>query len=198
MGPAACTGDKMKVLNALWGFPSGHSATSFASAVFLALYLNGKLKPFSDHAPGVLDLATVLAPLMLASLISGSQYVSHVRLSNYGVCYGLTSTQQHHAHEVFAGILIGTICGLCGYRLRYAAVFDFRYNHIPLTTFSPMVNERHEIEHASRSRSDEKHSLRQWWARLSEKGDIYTVAGYLEAPRRKRRCLVWSQTDAGQ
>lgn len=78
MGPAACTGNQHDILQALWGFPSGHAATSFAAAVFLALYINGKLKPFSDLAPGVLDLATVLAPLLVASLISGSQYVTHV------------------------------------------------------------------------------------------------------------------------
>jgi membrane-associated phospholipid phosphatase len=80
MGPVACNGNPQDILQALWGFPSGHSATSFASAVFLALYLNSKLKPFSDFTPGVLDLVTVLAPLLLASLISGSQYVTHVRL----------------------------------------------------------------------------------------------------------------------
>ncbi|KUJ18358.1 PAP2-domain-containing protein [Mollisia scopiformis] len=176
MGPAACTGDKAKVLNALWGFPSGHSATSFASSVFMALYLNGKLKPFSDLAPGVLDLAIVLSPLLLASLVSGSQYVTH----------------QHHAHEVLVGMLIGTVSGLCTYRARYAAIFNFRNNHIPLPAFPCTIDDQQNDQHLCQPACDEKLPTRRWWARLSEKGGNLTLGdGYPEVPRQQRRCLVW-------
>lgn len=44
--------------------------------------------------------------------------------------------QQHHAHEIIFGMIIGLILGVLAYRSVYAAAFDFRYNHIPLPPFS--------------------------------------------------------------
>ncbi|KAE8445661.1 hypothetical protein EG329_012958 [Mollisiaceae sp. DMI_Dod_QoI] len=175
MSPAACTGKKSDIVEALRGFPSGHAATSFAAAVFLALYLNAKLKLFSDLAPGVLDLAAIVAPLFIASLISGSQYVTH----------------QHHTHEIFAGILIGILTGVCSYRLRYAAIFDFRYNHIPLTTFSSAIHGPQDIGYLRQSHNDQKLMLGQWWAKLSQRGDRQRLEEYLEVPTQKAQCRVW-------
>ncbi len=43
--------------------------------------------------------------------------------------------QQHHAHEIFAGMLLGILIALLVYRSAYASVFDFHYNHIPLPPF---------------------------------------------------------------
>jgi hypothetical protein len=66
--------------NSLQGLPSGHSASSFAAAVFLSLYLNAKLKVFSDHAAEFWAFMVILLPLIGASLVSGSMYTSHVSL----------------------------------------------------------------------------------------------------------------------
>jgi diacylglycerol diphosphate phosphatase/phosphatidate phosphatase len=40
--------------------------------------------------------------------------------------------QQHQAHDLIFGMIIGLVLGMLAYRSAYAAVFDFRYNHIPL------------------------------------------------------------------
>jgi membrane-associated phospholipid phosphatase len=64
--------------NSLQAFPSGHASSSFAAAIFLALYLNAKLKVFSDHASPFWAFMVMLTPLILASLVSGSMYTSHV------------------------------------------------------------------------------------------------------------------------
>ena len=64
--------------NSLQAFPSGHASSSFAAAVFLSLYLNAKLKVFSDHASHFWAFMVVLTPLILASLVSGSMLTSHV------------------------------------------------------------------------------------------------------------------------
>jgi membrane-associated phospholipid phosphatase len=71
--------------NRLQAFPSGHAASSFAAAIFLALYLNAKLKVFSDYASDFWAFIVTLAPLILASLVSASMYTSHVGTpsSNY-------------------------------------------------------------------------------------------------------------------
>jgi len=66
--------------NSLQAFPSGHASSSFAAAVFLSLYLNSKLKVLSDHSSPFWALMAMLTPLILASLVSGSMYTSHVSL----------------------------------------------------------------------------------------------------------------------
>lgn len=43
-----CTGDAWDVRDSLESFPSGHSTAAFAGFVYLSLYLNAKLKVFSD------------------------------------------------------------------------------------------------------------------------------------------------------
>ena len=40
--------------------------------------------------------------------------------------------QQHHAYDLIFGMIIGIVLGTLAYRSAYAAVFDFRHNHIPL------------------------------------------------------------------
>ena len=65
-------------------FPSGHAANSFSSGTFIALYLNAKLKTFADQPTYLPILILTIAPLLFASLVSGSMYVSHVRLQEQG------------------------------------------------------------------------------------------------------------------
>ncbi|KAH9213380.1 phosphatidic acid phosphatase type 2/haloperoxidase [Leptodontidium sp. 2 PMI_412] len=116
---SACTADPHDVNRAIQGFPSGHTTSAFAAAMFLTLYLNAKLKAFADHASEFWVFIVTIMPLFLASLIGGSMYISY----------------QHHAYEVVIGMVIGIVVGTLGYRSAYAAAFDFRYNHIPLPPF---------------------------------------------------------------
>ncbi|PBP18364.1 phosphatidic acid phosphatase beta [Diplocarpon rosae] len=118
MNSSACTANTHAV-NRAWGFPSGHTTSAFASSMFLSLYLNAKLKAFGDHASEFWVFVVTIIPLLLASLIAGSMYISY----------------QHHAHEIVIGMLIGLVLGVLGYRSAYAAIFDSRYNHIPLPPF---------------------------------------------------------------
>jgi membrane-associated phospholipid phosphatase len=46
-----CTGDKSAIDDGLEGFPSGHTTAVFSGFVFLSLYLNAKLKIFSNYRP---------------------------------------------------------------------------------------------------------------------------------------------------
>ena len=46
-----CTGEKSAIDDGLEGFPSGHTTAIFAGFVFLSLYLNAKLKIFSNYRP---------------------------------------------------------------------------------------------------------------------------------------------------
>jgi len=66
--------------SSLQGFPSGHAANSFASAIFLVLYMNGKLKAFADYAADFWVLVVTLTPLIGASLIAATMYTSYVRI----------------------------------------------------------------------------------------------------------------------
>ena len=55
-------------------------------------------------------------PILLAVLIALSKIIDHY----------------HHWYDVLVGALIGTFFAIISYRMCYAAVWDWRYNHIPL------------------------------------------------------------------
>ncbi|CAG8982847.1 hypothetical protein HYALB_00006657 [Hymenoscyphus albidus] len=116
LGVIACTGDPYEIKKALQSFPSGHAANSFASGSFTILYLNAKLKTFSDHGSHFWIMMVTISPLLVASLVSGSMYTSY----------------QHHANDIVFGMVIGLSFGILAYRSVYTSVFDFRRNHIPL------------------------------------------------------------------
>ncbi|CAL3972574.1 unnamed protein product [Diplocarpon coronariae] len=124
MNYSACTASISAVDKALQGFPSGHTTSACASSVFLNLYSNAKLKAFGDHASDLWVFAATKTPLLLASLNASSIYISY----------------QHHAYEIFIGMLLGLISGVLGYRSTYAAIFDSRYNHIPLPPFGARIS----------------------------------------------------------
>jgi diacylglycerol diphosphate phosphatase / phosphatidate phosphatase len=48
-----CTGDEKEINDSLESFPSGHTTAAFGGFVFLYLYLNAKLKVFSNYHPAV-------------------------------------------------------------------------------------------------------------------------------------------------
>ncbi|KAL2071524.1 hypothetical protein VTL71DRAFT_12759 [Oculimacula yallundae] len=158
--PSACTADSHDVNRAIQGFPSGHTTSAFAAAMFLTLYLNAKLKAFADHASEFWVFIVTILPLLLASLIGGSMYI----------------TYQHHAHEIVIGMLIGMVVGTLGYRSAYSAVFDSRYNHIPLPPFGARVRFAYDQSPSVTSTvgitsghiSGEAHPVMwSWWVRSS-------------------------------
>ncbi|KAG6040798.1 hypothetical protein E4U41_007015 [Claviceps citrina] len=114
--PDICTGDRKEINDSLESFPSGHTTAAFAGFVYLSLYLNAKLKLFSNYHPAMWKLALVYAPVLGATLIGGA----------------LTIDEYHNWYDVVAGAIIGTVMAFSAYRMVYAAVFDWRYNHIPL------------------------------------------------------------------
>lgn len=116
-----CTGDPDEIDDSLESMPSGHSTAAFAGFIFLALYLNAKLKVFSNYHPALWKLAAVYAPVLGACLIAGA----------------LTIDEFHHWYDVVAGAVIGTIMAFSAYRMVYASIWDWRYNHIPLNRSNP-------------------------------------------------------------
>ena len=61
-------------------------------------------------------LVATYAPILGAVLIGGA----------------LTVDKYHHWYDVAAGAIIGTVMAFSSYRMTYAAVWDWRFNHIPL------------------------------------------------------------------
>ncbi|KAL0937026.1 PAP2 superfamily protein [Colletotrichum truncatum] len=108
--------DKDMLKNAMTSFPSGHSTAAFAGLVFLFLYLNAKLKVWADYRPALWKIALTFAPLFGALLIACS----------------LTIDQAHNWYDIVVGSAIGTAVAFASYRGSYAAVWDWRFNHLPL------------------------------------------------------------------
>ncbi|CAG9945945.1 unnamed protein product [Clonostachys rosea f. rosea IK726] len=111
-----CTGDEKEINDSLESFPSGHTTAAFAGFIYLYLYLNAKLKVFSNYHPAMWKLIAVYAPVLGATLIGGA----------------LTIDEFHNWYDVVAGAVIGTVMAFSAYRMTYAAVWDWRFNHIPL------------------------------------------------------------------
>lgn len=122
-----CTGDEKEINYALQSMPSGHSTAAFASLLYLSLYLNGKLKIFSNYRPQYWKVALFYAPLLGAVLLSASLTIDHF----------------HHWYDVLAGSVIGIAFAFGSYRAQYASVWDYRFNHIPL----PRVNAEHGFDY---------------------------------------------------
>ena len=118
-----CTGDEKEINDSLESFPSGHTTAGFAGFVFLYLYLNAKLKVFSNYHPAMWKLIVLYAPLLGATLIGGA----------------LTIDEFHNWYDVLAGAIIGTMFAFSAYRMVYASVWDFRFNHVPLTRNTPFT-----------------------------------------------------------
>ena len=118
-----CTGDRNEVDDSLESMPSGHTTAAFAGFVFLFLYLNAKLKVFSNYHPAMWKLIALYAPLLGACLIGGA----------------LTIDEYHNWYDVLAGAVIGTLFAFSSYRMCYASVWDWRWNHLPLHRSAPFA-----------------------------------------------------------
>ncbi len=118
-----CTGDIDQIDDSLESFPSGHSTAAFAGFVYLYLYLNAKLKVFANYHPAMWKLVAIYAPILGATLIAGA----------------LTIDEFHNWYDVVAGAIIGTAMAFSAYRMCFAAVWDWRWNHIPLNRGAPFA-----------------------------------------------------------
>ncbi|RKF54856.1 PA-phosphatase related-family protein [Erysiphe neolycopersici] len=111
-----CTGNKRQINHSLESFPSGHSTIAFSGFVYLAIYLNAKLKIWSNYHPAMWKMALFWAPILSATLISAS----------------LTIDGSHNWYDCLAGGIIGTVMAFSAYRMVFASIWDYEYNHIPL------------------------------------------------------------------
>lgn len=51
----------------------------------------------------------------------------------------LTIDEFHNWYDILAGAIIGTVMAFSAYRMVYASVWDFRFNHIPLSRHVPFA-----------------------------------------------------------
>ena len=116
-----CSGDRDQINDALESMPSGHSTAAWAGLAYLYFYLNAKLKVFANYHPAMWKMIALYAPLLGAFLISGT----------------LTIDEYHNWYDVVVGGIIGSVMAISAYRMVYASVWDFRFNHIPLTRHTP-------------------------------------------------------------
>jgi hypothetical protein len=120
---SVCTGDKNQINDSLESFPSGHTTAGFGGFIFLYLYLNAKLKVWSNYHPAYWKLIVTYMPILAATLIGGA----------------LTIDEFHNWYDVLAGAIIGTMMAFSAYRMVYASIWDFRFNHIPLVRDMPFT-----------------------------------------------------------
>ncbi|KAL8583985.1 hypothetical protein ACOMHN_048592 [Nucella lapillus] len=99
----ACPGNHQLVLNGLKSFPSSHSSLSFASLVFVALYVAGKLRVFNDSRGKGWRFVAFLLPLLWALMIAITR----------------TSDYHHHWQDVTVGSIIGIVVGYACYHQVY-------------------------------------------------------------------------------
>ncbi|KAI0835187.1 acid phosphatase/Vanadium-dependent haloperoxidase [Hypoxylon sp. FL0890] len=118
-----CTGDENEINDSLESFPSGHTTAAFAGFIYLYLYLNAKLKVFANYHPAMWKLIAIYAPVLGATLIGGA----------------LTIDEFHNWWDILAGAVIGTVMAFSAYRMCYAAIWDWRWNHVPLHRGQPFL-----------------------------------------------------------
>ncbi|KAF7295248.1 RhoA GTPase effector DIA/Diaphanous [Mycena indigotica] len=111
-----CTGDEKTINDSLESMPSGHSTAAWAGLFYLSLYFNAQLKVMSAHNSAYWKMILMFCPLLGATLISGA----------------LTIDEFHNWYDVLAGAIIGISTAIVAFRSTFAAVTDFRYNHIAL------------------------------------------------------------------
>lgn len=107
---------KRDLLMAMQSFPSGHTSEAFFVGTFLALYLNAKLKAFSDYHTSFWKWLAVMFPLFGSCLIAGTLVVD----------------TNHHVHDILLSIPWGVLVAFLAYRSHYASIFNYRTNHLPL------------------------------------------------------------------
>ena len=115
--PEICTNSNWwEMKTAMTSFPGGHATTAAASYVYLFMFVNGRLKPWSDKRTEVWRLALVCMPLLVCGLMLGALEVN----------------EAHHWRDIVVGAGIGGLSAVGAYRGYYVSVWDWRWNHVPL------------------------------------------------------------------
>ncbi|KAH8795929.1 phosphatidic acid phosphatase type 2/haloperoxidase [Flagelloscypha sp. PMI_526] len=135
------------VYDSLESFPSGHSTAGWAGLLYLSLYLNAQFKIMAAHNPSYWKMVLVFAPLLGATLISGA----------------LTIDEFHNWYDVLAGGIIGSCCALVAYRSTFAAILDFRFNHLLLPRTTSLFL-RNPVTSASRDPPFFSYTLPHEWS----------------------------------
>lgn len=105
-----------KIANAMQSFPSGHATAAFAGLFYLSLYLNAHLKIFANYHGSYWKLLAFVGPILAATLMAGSLFLD----------------MSHNWYDILAGSLMGAAVATLSYRMVFASVWDFRWNHVPL------------------------------------------------------------------
>ncbi|KAI6778595.1 diacylglycerol diphosphate phosphatase / phosphatidate phosphatase [Emericellopsis cladophorae] len=124
--------DKTSMRNAMTSFPSGHSAAGLAASVYLFLWLNAKLKVWANRRTEIWRVTVTAMPILLACI-------------NCGL---LTVDRMHHWYDIVGGALIGIATAFASYRAVYAAVWDWRYNHVFLDGVNSFDYENRDANYA--------------------------------------------------
>ncbi|KJA20266.1 hypothetical protein HYPSUDRAFT_142504 [Hypholoma sublateritium FD-334 SS-4] len=113
---SVCTGDHKQINDSLESMPSGHSTAAWAGLFYLALYFNAQLKVMGAHNPAYWKMVLFFAPMLGACLISGALIIDEF----------------HNWYDVLAGAVIGICTAIVAFRQTFAAILDFRFNHLLL------------------------------------------------------------------
>ncbi|GAA5929139.1 uncharacterized protein JCM15063_004063 [Sporobolomyces koalae] len=103
-------------------FPSGHSSFAFAGLLYLSLYAAGKMHLFDRRGHAIKAWISV-TPLIGASLIAVSR----------------TMDYRHHATDVIAGSILGSLVAILTYHLYYPSLLS-RNCHLPFSPRIPPLN----------------------------------------------------------
>lgn len=108
---AICTNplDGRLITDGFRSFPSGHASTSFAGLTFLSLYFAGKFHLYGRKGHAATSWL-VFIPMLGATLIAVSR----------------TMDYRHHATDVIAGGILGTVVAVATYFLYYPPLSDPR------------------------------------------------------------------------
>ncbi|KAL0486475.1 PA-phosphatase related-family protein [Acrasis kona] len=99
------------IQNLIPSFPSGRASTGFAGWIYAALYVNAKLDTWRLSMGHYWKLLVVIIPVQIAT------YVSLTGLIDF-----------HHSwDQVFAGVIVGILCGALGYTSKYVNI----RSHVP-------------------------------------------------------------------
>lgn len=174
--PSSGSGNDYRLV-AMQSFPSGHTSESFFLGTFLALYLNAKLKAFSDFHTSFWKWLAVMLPLFGSCIFAGALVVD----------------RNHHIHDILLSIPWGVLVAILAYRSHYASIFNYRTNHLPL----PWSNSRQSLRPTTPA-SETKHGNNlaavKWPRKLVEhnfdggraQATELGLDGVTEGPRRPR------------
>jgi diacylglycerol diphosphate phosphatase/phosphatidate phosphatase len=143
-----CTGDQKEINDSLESFPSGHSTAAFAGLIYLSLYLNAQLKVMSAHNPQYWKMILFFCPILGATLIAGALTIDECKKFTLLMvsCSHSHHLTDHNWYDVVAGAIIGTCTALVAFRSTFAAIMDFRFNHILLPRTTSAMHRRPWLE----------------------------------------------------